>query len=346
MVRLTKLVKCGGCAAKIDPMFLKKATRSLAKNTDPRLLVGTEHFDDAGVFKISDDLALVQTVDFFTPIVDDPFIFGQIAAANALSDIYAMGGRPLTALNIISFPKDQPAELMEAILAGGESKVKEAGAIIVGGHSISDEQLSYGMAVTGEINPQKILTNCGAKPGDILVLTKPIGTGVLTTARREDRIDDKILQPAVESMLQLHAPILPLLQTYPINALTDITGFSLLGHTKQLAEASGVSISLIHSMIPLFPEVERLIDEGVTTRANRTNWEYVKDFVTGAEGLSKSRLQALLDPQSSGPLLISIPEKFAEEFVIESKNAGFHHTTIIGSITEPNEKAKINLLAH
>ncbi|OGQ33645.1 MAG: selenide, water dikinase SelD [Deltaproteobacteria bacterium RIFCSPHIGHO2_12_FULL_43_9] len=309
-------------------------------------MVGTEHFDDAGVFQIRDDLALVQTVDFFTPIVDDPFIFGQIAAANALSDIYAMGGRPLTCLNIISFPKDQPAELMGAILAGGENKAREAGALIVGGHSISDEQLSFGMAVTGEINPKRILTNCGAKVGDILILTKPIGTGVLTTARREDRIDDKVLQPALDAMLQLHAPALHLLQTYEINALTDITGFSLLGHAKQMAEASGVSILLDHSRIPLFPEVERLIEAGVTTRANRTNWEYVKSSVTGEEQIPKTRLQALLDPQSSGPLLISIPKKYGDEFVIASKEVGFQYTTIIGHVTELREKTKISLVAH
>lgn len=344
MVRLTSLVKCGGCAAKLGPTFLKEATKSLKRSTDPRLLVGTEHFDDAGVFKIRDDLALVQTVDFFTPIVDDPYIFGQIAAANALSDIYAMGGRPLTCLNVISFPKDQPAEIMGAILAGGESKVREAGAVIVGGHSISDEQLSFGMAVTGEIDPRRILTNSGAKPGDHLILTKPIGTGVLTTARREDRIDDNLLRPAIESMLQLHAPALPLLQTYPINALTDITGFSLLGHAMQMAKASKVTIELNPNKIPIFPEVESLIKAGVTTRANKTNLEYVAPFISGTEKISKSTLQALLDPQSSGPLLISVNEKVADKLVIELQEVGFQHSTIIGSVIELTGDKRINLI--
>lgn len=344
MVRLTSLAKCGGCAAKLDPIFLKEATKGLPRSSDPRLLLGTEHFDDAGVFLIRDDLALVQTVDFFTPIVDDPYIFGQIAATNALSDIYAMGGKPLTCLNVISFPKDQPAELMNAILSGGAVKVREADAVVVGGHSIADEQLSFGMAVTGEINPNKILTNSGAKPSDVLILTKPIGTAVLTTARRDDKIDDDLLKPAIESMLQLHAPALPLLQRFPINALTDVTGFSLLGHLKQVAEASGVSIELQTKQIPLFKEVERLITEGVTTRANKTNYEYVKSFLNGEEYIKRERFQALLDPQSSGPLLISVHESEGNKLVSSLRDVGFVFSEIIGSVKEKSGEIRINLL--
>ena len=325
-------MKCGGCAAKLPPKFLREATKNLPLEEDPRLLVGVETFDDAGVFQLDKETALVQTVDFFTPIVDDPYLFGQIAAANALSDVYAMGGTPLTCMNIISFPKDQSPEIMHAILRGGSDKAREAKAVVVGGHSISDDQLSYGMAVTGVVHPQRVLTNAGAKPGDLLILTKPLGTGVLTTARRGDRIDDTVLQPAVDSMLQLHVAAVPILHKFGVDAVTDVTGFSFLGHAKQMAEASGVSFIIDPNKVPLFPEVVRLIQEGVTTKAVNNNREYVAPFLSIEGNVSQNRLGALLDPQSSGGFLIAASEKCAEQLVIELHEVGFRYTTIIGKV--------------
>ena len=252
-VKLTKLAKCAGCGAKVGAGVLAQLLDGIKVHSDPNLLVGFDKSDDASVYKVSDDLALVQTVDFFPPIADDPYLFGQIAATNALSDVYAMGGEPKLCLNIMAIPADMPKEAVHDLLRGGYDKVYEAGALITGGHSILDEEPKYGLAVTGFVHPDKVLTNSGAKPGDVLLFTKPIGIGVLTTAAKADMASAESMELAHKLMTTLNKSARDAMVKYRVHACTDVTGFGLLGHTPATAQGSEVEVELDVESIELIP---------------------------------------------------------------------------------------------
>ena len=282
---------------------------------DPRLIVGRETFDDAGVFLLSDDLALVQTVDFFAPIVDDPYTFGQIAAANALSDVYAMGGEPLTALNIVGFPTQRlPLTVLTEILRGGQDKVHEAGAVLAGGHSIIDEELKYGLAVTGRANPRRLLTNDAAVPGDRLILTKPVGTGILTTAAKRGDLDAGAAQPVVDTMRKLNAEASRAALDLGARCATDITGFGLLGHASHIARASGVTLGIHLSRVPVLAGTREAWQGGARTGGAERNAEYLESRVEWG-GASEADRAVLIDPQTSGGLLVALPGPSAQAYI-------------------------------
>ncbi|HYL27505.1 MAG TPA: selenide, water dikinase SelD, partial [Candidatus Nitrosotalea sp.] len=270
-IRLTELSSCAGCAAKLGAAELQSVMARVSPATDARVLVGYGSSDDAGVYLLRDDLALVSTVDFFTPIVDDPFDFGRIAATNALSDVYAMGGRPLSALNIVAFPEDLDLAILAQILEGGASVARAAGVAVIGGHTIKDAEPKYGMAVTGIVDPARIVTNAGAKSGDVLVLTKPLGTGVLTTALKRGAIGPEDLAEAVGAMTTLNDAASEAMLAAQAQAATDITGFGLLGHAANMARASGVRLCFDGNAVPFMNRVLELIAEGVVPGGTRHN---------------------------------------------------------------------------
>jgi selenide,water dikinase len=309
--KLTAHVKSGGCASKLSPKILDQVLPRLPRANNPQLLVGFDTSDDAGVFRISPDLALVQTVDFFTPIVDDPYSFGAIAAANALSDVYAMGGRPLTALSILAWPGFENLDDLESILQGGSAKITEAGCTLVGGHSVSDPELKFGFAITGTVHPDKIWTNSGAQPGDVLVLTKKLGTGVISTALKRGIAQDSHIDGAIASMLTLNKTAAEALDGLEVHAVTDVTGFGLLGHSREMAMGSGVTLN-IHSKCLQF--LDGAIDyarQGALSGGLSNNREFVSSCVWGTSELD----DLLYDPQTSGGLLISLPEDAARTFL-------------------------------
>lgn len=277
--------------------------------THPDLLVGYNQADDAGVYRVAPDLALVQTVDFFPPIVDDPYYFGQIAAANALSDVYAMGGRPITALNIVGFPAKMPPSVLTDILRGGADKITEAGAVVVGGHSVKDNELKYGVSVTGLIHPDHIVANAGAKPGDILYLTKPLGTGIITTGIKKNVVDDSLIETVVAQMAMLNRDAAALMTACGVHAATDVTGFGLIGHARELADASQVSLRLKSASLPLLPKVLELAEAGMIPGGLDANGDYLRQFCRFENTVEKALLPVLFDPQTSGGLLMAIPEK-------------------------------------
>ena len=318
----------------MGPGDLSRALAALPTKTDPRLLVGRETFDDAGVFRVSDDLALVQTVDFFAPIVDDPFDFGQIAAANALSDVYAMGGQPLTALNIVAFPtSDLPLEVLTQILAGGQEKVHEAGALIVGGHTVVDTELKYGLAVTGRAHPNFLLTNAGAVPGDQLILTKPIGNGILATAAKRGKLSAEAQRPMLDAMKALNGAASRAALAVGARCATDITGFGLLGHLSHIARASKVTLRVDLDSIPVFAGVREAVKAGSTTDGAKRNAEYLKDLVRWTKGNEEDRA-ILFDPQTSGGLVVCVNEREAAKYL--SRIAG---SVVIGEVIERGEVA-------
>jgi len=329
MIKLTEYSKNGGCAAKIGPGDLAGVLGQLPRTADPRLLVGIDTSDDAGVYKLSDTIALIQTVDFFTPIVDDPYLFGQIAAANSLSDVYAMGGKPLTAMNIVAFPvcKLDPGVLL-TILQGGQDKVIEAGAVIVGGHSIHDDEPKYGLSVTGIAHPDKILTNAGAKPGDVLLITKAIGTGVLTMAARADMFPEGVAA-AIRSMVKLNKAAAQVMDRFTIHACTDITGFGLLGHLREMAIASNVSMDIDTKTLPLLPEAKEAAEMGLVPASAYNNRGYLTS-VTFASTVPEYIRDLCYDPQTSGGLLMSVPEDIAAQLLSDLKQAGIEESAIIG----------------
>jgi len=297
----------------LGPGDLSQALAALPYRTDPRLVVGRETFDDAGVFVLSEGLALVQTVDFFAPIVDDPYTFGQIAAANALSDVYAMGGEPLTALNIVGFPSGKlPLEVLTEILRGGQDKVHEAGAVIVGGHTIIDEELKYGLSVTGRADPRHLLTNAGAVVGDRLLLTKPIGTGILATAVKQSRLSEGDRDRLLASMVELNAAASRAALALGVRCATDITGFGLLGHANHIARASRVTMRIVADRVPILPGTREAWQSGVRTGGAERNEQYLRDLVNWGSSTELDRA-LLIDPQTSGGLLIAIsPDRVSE----------------------------------
>jgi selenide, water dikinase len=307
---------------------------SLPSWEHPDLIVGTETSDDAGVFRLRADLAIVNTVDVVTPIVDDPFTFGQIAAANALSDIYAMGAEPKTALNIVGFPKGTLAlEVLEQILCGGADKVKEAGAIVIGGHSIIDAELKYGMAVTGVIHPDRVVRNIGVKPGDVLVLTKPLGTGIVATGLKKRKASRESLRHAVASMVTLNRAASEAMQRLAVHACSDVTGFGLLGHAFEMASGSGVTIVIEAARLPALPGARRLAALGCVTGGCKRNRDYLSANLAIDAAVREEMLEVALDPQTSGGLLIALPEDRAAGLVSDLKARGVRDATIVGRAT-------------
>jgi selenide,water dikinase len=303
--------------------------KNLPQSTHPDLLIGFNKADDAGVFRLDERTALVQTVDFFPPIVDDPYFFGQIAAANALSDVYAMGGRPLTALNIVGFPLGvMPPEVLSEILRGGNDKVQEAGAVVVGGHSIKDKELKYGLAITGLVDLSRIVTNAGAKPGDMLFLTKALGTGIITTGIKRNVVSPDLAQLVIRQMVALNRTAAELMVQYDVHAATDITGFGLLGHAMEMAEASGISLRFFADSLPILPEAERLAGEGFNPGGSNDNRSWLQDRVAMASGVRKLLEQVLYDAQTSGGLLIAIPPSRASAFAEALGNAGLPNAVV------------------
>lgn len=299
----------------MGPGDLSRALAALPHRTDPRLIVGRETFDDAGVFVLSDDLALVQTVDFFAPIVDDPYVFGQVAAANALSDVYAMGGEPLTALNIVGFPAGKLAlKALTEILRGGQDKVHEAGALIVGGHTIIDEELKYGLAVTGRADPRRLLTNAGARVGDRLVLTKPLGTGLLATAAKQGRLTSEENARLIASMTELNVIASRAALALDVRCATDVTGFGLLGHANHIARASKATLRIDVVRVQALPGAREAWDAGVRTGGAERNEQYLHSLV-GWNNARDSERALLIDPQTSGGLLVAISSKRLPEYL-------------------------------
>ena len=310
-IKLTKLANCAGCGAKVGAGTLARLLDGLPIHADSNLLVGFDKSDDAAVYRVSDELALVQTVDFFPPIADDPFLFGQIAAANALSDVYAMGGEPRIALNLLCVPKSMPDSAVHDLLRGGYSKVYEAGAVIAGGHSILDEEPKYGLCVTGFVHPNRILTNAGAQPGDVLFLTKPLGAGILTTAAKADLCPPDVLQAVYARMTTLNRAARDAMVQFRVHACTDVTGFGLLGHALEMAQGSGVQIKLNVSALPIPSEALEFARMGILPEGMYRNRKYAEPFVM-ADSVPLEIQDALYDPQTSGGLLIAVDPNDAD----------------------------------
>ena len=315
-IKLTKLANCAGCGAKVGAGVLSQLLEGIRVHSDPNLLVGFDKSDDASVYRISDELALVQTVDFFPPIADDPYTFGAIAATNALSDVYAMGGEPKLALNIMAVPADMPKEVVHEILRGGYDKVYEAGALITGGHSILDPEPKYGLAVTGFVHPDRVLTNSGARPGDVLLFTKPIGIGILTTAAKAELAEASTMAKALKLMTTLNKSARDAMVKYRVHACTDVTGFGLLGHTCEMAQGSDVQITLRTKDMDLIGESLEFARMGLLPEGMYRNRQFAEKYVDG--GAVELAVQDMLyDPQTSGGLLIAVdpddaPALFAE----------------------------------
>jgi selenide,water dikinase len=307
----------------------------LARQHDPNVLVGFDHADDAGVYQIAPDQALVQTVDFFTPVVDDPYTFGQIAATNALSDIYAMGGKPLTALALVCFPEKADLEILERILAGGLSKMIEAGCTVIGGHSIRDEETKFGYSVTGLIDPKKILANAGAKPRDALVFTKALGTGVISTAIKKGKAEPEWIDAAVQSMTTLNKKAAEIIQQgqFRVHAMTDVTGFGLIGHAREMALASNVGLRIFSKDIPILPGALECIRSGYIPGGLTNNRDFAECMVSYDDSVPEEMRSLLFDPQTAGGLLISIAEDDCEELVVGMKDAEIPAHPI-GNVTE------------
>nr|WP_325216030.1 selenide, water dikinase SelD [uncultured Oscillibacter sp.] len=310
-VKLTKLAKCAGCGAKVGAGTLARLLEGIQVRQDPNLLVGFDRSDDASVYKISDTLALVQTVDFFPPIADDPYLFGQIAAANALSDVYAMGGEPKLCLNIMAVPKDMPPEAVHDLLRGGYDKVYEAGALITGGHSILDDEPKYGLAVTGFVHPDRMLTNAGARPGDVLLFTKPLGLGVLTTAAKAELVSPAVMDRAYGLMTTLNKAARDIMVQYRVHACTDVTGFGLLGHGLEMAQGGGVELEIDPGAVDFLPEAEELAKMGVLPEGMYRNRAFAEESVDPGE-TELWRQDLLYDPQTSGGLLMAVDPEDAE----------------------------------
>jgi selenide, water dikinase len=311
---------------------------------DPRVLVGLETSDDAGVYRLNDEVALVQTVDFFTPIVDDPFTFGQIAVANALSDVYAMGGTPLTALNLVAFPiKTLSSSVLKEILLGGLSKLEEAGVALVGGHTVEDPELKYGLAVTGIVHPNKILTNAKAKVGDRLVLTKPLGTGIIATALKGGMASEEAVRKIVESMVALNRKASESMQAFGAHACTDITGFGFVGHASEMVLASHVGMVIRSKEIPIFSEAIEYTKLGLIPGGAHSNRQFFSCRVEVHSNVPSFLTDILYDPQTSGGLLISLPPSEADRLVETLKKEGDVYSSVVGEVVE-EPRGKIQVL--
>jgi len=312
--------------------------------TDSNLIVGLERADDAGVYKITDDIAIIQTVDFFTPIVDDPYWFGQIAAANALSDVYAMGGIPKTAMNLVAFPiKHMDISVLRQIIQGGLDKMKEADVVLVGGHSIQDNELKYGLSVTGFIHPDRILTKKNLKVGDCLILTKPLGTGIINTAIKGGLVSNEIIKTVTALMAALNRDAAEIMSHYPVHACTDITGFGLLGHLAEMIEDSEFGIEVMNNMIPIIPETFNYARMGLVPAGAYKNREFRESIVEFAPSMDHLMQDVLFDPQTSGGLLICVKEDRSDDLLTELREKGMNDAAIIGKVvSKPKGRIIVN----
>ena len=301
--------------------------------------MGTGTRDDAAVYRIGEHIALVLTVDFFPPIVDDPFSYGAIAVANSLSDIYAMGGRPLLGLNIVGFPEELPKEVLTEILRGGQAKAQEAGCLIVGGHTVNDQEPKYGLAVVGLVEPGKQVTNAAARPGDRLVLTKPLGTGIISTAAKQGTVEAEVLEGAVSIMSTLNRAAADAMLVVGVNACTDISGFGLMGHLDAMMQGSGTGAKLHLSRVPVIPGAWELIAQGIAPGGTHRNLSAVEHHVAWHEAISEEARLLLCDAQTSGGLLISVPQERTARLVEEMEASGVHGAAIIGEVVTGGEKA-------
>lgn len=336
-IKLTNYTHGLGCACKIQPKNLEKVLKNLPLVTDPNVLVGTDTSDDAAVYKLSEEMALVQTLDFFTPIVDDPFEFGAIAAANALSDIYAMGAKPIFALNIVGFPEEAlPLEVLEQILLGAQSKAEEAGIPILGGHTIEDPEPKYGMVVSGIMNPNNIIKNTGARVGDVLVLTKPLGTGILATAMKRDLVKEDIKDIAIKTMMSLNKDAAETMEAYDVSACTDITGFGLMGHLKEMVESSNIKVQIQFDSLPFIDTVKDLAAANIIPGGTYNNRDYV-DAIVDFGKLSKTSQLLICDAQTSGGLLVALPKDEAQLYIQDLNKLGNKDAVIIGEIVNSSE---------
>lgn len=337
-VKLTKLASCAGCGAKVGAGTLCNLLTGFQTHYDANLLVGYDKSDDASVYRVSDELAIVQTTDFFPPIVDDPFMYGQIAATNALSDIYAMGGEPKLALNIMCIPEKMNKATVQEILRGGYAKAYEAGAIITGGHTIHGTEPIYGLAVTGFVKPENVWTNSGAQPGDVLLLTKPLGVGILTTAAKAGLVEQELLDKLYVQMSTLNKYVHDVLVNYSVHACTDVTGFALLGHSLEMAQGSGVTVHLKAQAVPYHEEAYEMADMGFIPAGAYRNRDFAEAGVRVVGEVARALQDIFYDPQTSGGLLCAVPAAEAEACLAELR-AVAPSTRIIGYVTEKLDSA-------
>lgn len=341
---LTKSTRYSGCAAKLGPGELDKALCDLPFVPDPNLIVGLERADDAGVYRLTDELAIIQTVDFITPIVDDPYDFGMIAAANALSDVYAMGGKPITAMNVVCFPrKTMDISILKQILSGALAKMREAEVTLVGGHSVQDDELKYGLSVTGIIHPQKVVTKSGARIGDKLILTKPLGTGIISTALKAGLADSKTIAKLTSLLATLNRKASELMISLGAHACSDITGFGLLGHACEMALNSELTIELHSDVVPFLSEAADFAKMGLNPKGMYSIKEFRSNMIEFAGKVDDWMLDILFDPQTSGGLLISASPQIADRLLIKLQEAGYKETAIIGTVVG-KPRGKIILL--
>lgn len=336
---LLSTVEYGGCSAKLSPKVLGELLRDIPLIKDNRILVDIETHDDAGVFQINEDTALIVTTDFFPPVCSEPYQFGAIAAANSLSDVYAMGGTPLLSLNLTMFPsKNIPLEVLKEILRGGQDKINEASTFTMGGHTIDDYPPKYGLAVVGTVHPDKLITNAGLKPEQKLILTKPIGTGVLIAAQRMGIARQESYEAALEQMAQLNKEGARLMQKYGVKGATDVTGFGLLGHALKMAEASRVSVQIDSKYIPLLPDVYELLEDGCIPGGAFRNLDFVEGNVNFASTLTTEYKMAACDPQTSGGLLMGVDADKADDILKELHESGFAQAQVIGEVLHSRNK--------
>ena len=334
------MAETGGCSAKIPPKQLEEVLKLLPLPEDPDILVGIETHDDAGVYRINDGLALVVTTDFFPPVCSDPYEFGQIAAANSISDVYAMGGIPIIALNIMMFPAARlPLAVYAEILKGGSDKAAEAGVKIIGGHTIDDYPPKYGLAVVGYVHPEKIITNTGARPGDVLILTKPLGTGIILAGQRLGLANDSDVSEAKKFMKLLNRSGAEIMKKHNIRGATDITGFGLAGHVLKMAKASGVSITLNMNLVPLIGNTYSLADQGCIPGAAFRNLDYADENTCFDPDLDYNLKMIAFDAQTSGGLLVSVPYENGKEIISDFVAAGFTSAALIGRVSEFRDKS-------
>lgn len=339
-VRLTQMVTSAGCAAKIFPYILNDALKDIKWFQDENVMVGFSGNDDAGVYKLSDDLALIQTTDFFTPVVDDPYTYGMIAATNSLSDVYAMGGTPINALNIVAFPQKEDLSILKEILAGGADKAREAKCSIIGGHSVDISNILYGLAVTGTAHPKNIKGNDTAKAGDVLILTKGLGTGVLNNSVKYGKPEQSYVDGLINSMCRLNRSAAELMVKYDANACTDVTGFGLAGHSMQMAKASKVALHFNVIDLPVLEGAMWAISEKQLTRGDKSNRIYTQDFVINKGTIDTEKEHLIYDPQTSGGLLISVDETKAVSLLNEIRENGDEISKIVGYVSEVNDDYK------
>ncbi len=335
-VKLTKLASCAGCGAKVGAGTLAKLLEGFKTHTDEKLIVGYDKSDDASVYALNDDTAIIQTTDFFPPIVDNPYLYGKIAATNALSDVYAMGGEPKLALNIMCVAESMDDGTVREILRGGYDAAYDAGAIITGGHTIKGAEPIYGLAVTGFVHPDKVLTNSGAKPGDVLVLTKPLGVGIITTAAKADMADSHLMDKIYLQMATLNKTARDIMVKYPVNSCTDVTGFALMGHSFEMAQGSGCTIHILAENVPYHKEALEFASMGLVPAGAYRNRQYAESGVKLCKDISQALQDIMYDPQTSGGLLIAIPQQYAQQFVNELK-LSVPDAEVIGYVTEKQD---------